>query len=125
MAEYLGHIFPNCKTIMSHDLKSPVGHSVPMAEDSDKIAESEWREAFRLRLRAIQGKRTHNDMGDLLGISPHTWNKCVNRGDTFPIRKLPRLAKLAEMSMEELIAVDKPSKPSARSRPRSRKQQSG
>jgi DNA-binding XRE family transcriptional regulator len=77
-----------------------------MAEDLEKIAESAWREAFRLRLREIQGKRTQEDMAELLGISRDTWNKCVNRGDMFPIRKLPRLAKLAEMSLEELIRVD-------------------
>lgn len=96
-----------------------------MAEDPDKIAESEWREAFRLRLRAIQGKRTHNAMADLIGISSDTWNKCVNRGDMFPIRKLPRLANLAEMTVEELIEVDKPAKHGAQSKPRARKQQPG
>lgn len=108
MPELLGQYVPSCKTIMSHDFESPVGHSVPMTEDPEKLAESVWREAFRQRLRDIQGKRTQEDMADLLGISRDTWNKCVNRGDTFPIRKLPRLAKLAQMSVEELIGIDRP-----------------
>lgn len=104
MHESLGQDVPDCKAILSHDLISLVGHSVPMTEASDQIAESVWQASFRERLRTIQGKRTQEDMAELLGISRDTWNKCVNRGDTFPIRKLPRLAKLAQMSVEELLA---------------------
>lgn len=93
-----------------------------MVEDTEKLAESVWREAFRQRLRDIQGKRTQEDMADLLGISRDTWNKCVNRGDTFPIRKLPRLAKLAQISVEELIGVDKPAKAATPRKAQSSKQ---
>lgn len=107
MAESLGHIVPNCKAIMVRDFKRPVGHSVLMAEDPETIAESAWREAFRLRLRKIQGGRSHEDMAELLGVPPATWNKCVNRGDMFPTRKLPLLAKLAGVPLESLIKGDR------------------
>lgn len=92
---------------MVGDFKNPVGHYVPMAEDIEDIAESAWQEAFRKRLRKIQGGRSHEDMAEILGIPSAKWNKCVNRGDTFPARKLPLLAKVAGIPLESLLKGDR------------------
>ncbi|MGY3366130.1 hypothetical protein ACVWZL_003255 [Bradyrhizobium sp. GM2.4] len=106
MPEVLGHDVPICKGIMVRDLESPVGHSGPMGKDHEKLAESEWQKAFQERLSRIQGKRTHEAMAEYLEMPVESWKKCVNRGDSFPIRKLPRLALLAGIPVESLIKGD-------------------
>lgn len=74
-----------------------------MDEDHEKIAESAWQEAFRQRLKEVQGTRTQAGMAEILGISRDTWNKVVNRGDAPSIRLLPKLATIGEKSLEWLI----------------------
>lgn len=78
-----------------------------MAKNGENLAESEWQKAFQQRLSRIQGKRTHEAMAKYLDMSVEAWKKCVNRGDTFPIRKLPKLALLAGIEVESLIEGDK------------------
>lgn len=74
-----------------------------MDDDHEKIAESAWQEAFRHRLKKVQGNRTQAGMADVLGISRDTWNKVVNRGDAPSIRLLPKLATIGETTLEWLI----------------------
>jgi hypothetical protein len=107
MPELLGHSVPICKGNMVRDLKSPVGHSDPMGKDHENLAESAWQKAFQQRLSRIQGKRTHEAMAEFLEMPVESWKKCVNRGDSFPIRKLPRLALLAGIPVESLIKGDR------------------
>lgn len=107
MAESLGQIVPICKAIMGHDRKTPVGHSVPMARDHENLTESAWQKAFQERLSRIQGTRTHEAMAELLDMPVDSWKKCVNRGDSFPIRKLPKLSLLANIPVESLIKGDR------------------
>lgn len=78
-----------------------------MAKDGENLAESAWQKAFQERLSRIQGKRTHEAMAEYLEMPVETWKKCVNRGDSFPIRKLPRLALLAGIPVESLIKGDR------------------
>lgn len=108
MPELLGPIVPNCKAVLSHDLKNSVGHHVLMGKDAEKQAESEWRSSFQARLRQCQGKRSQDVMADLLGISRDSWNKIVNRGDQPSIRLLPKIAGIGEVSLEWLIDGKEP-----------------
>jgi hypothetical protein len=78
-----------------------------MGKDHENLAESAWQMAFQERLSRIQGKRTHESMAKYLEMPVESWKKCVNRGDTFPIRKLPRLALLAAIPVESLIEGDR------------------
>jgi hypothetical protein len=78
-----------------------------MSGNPEKIAESAWQRAFSERLSRIQGKRTHENMAKYLEMGVESWKKCVNRGDAFPIRKLPRLALLAGIPVESLIEGDR------------------
>lgn len=78
-----------------------------MTEDPEKIAESAWRKAFQERLQRIQGRRTHESMAEYFGMSVESWKKCVNRGDAFPMRQLPKLALLAGIPVESLIKGDR------------------
>lgn len=78
-----------------------------MSEKPQKIAESAWQTAWLERLKRIQGRRTHAMMAKVLGMDEETWKKCVNRGDAFPIRKLPLLAAQAGMDVESLIEGSK------------------
>lgn len=78
-----------------------------MGKDHEKLAESAWQMAFQSRLSRIQGKRTHEAMAEYLEMPVESWKKCVNRGDSFPIRKLPRLALLAGIPVESLIKGDR------------------
>lgn len=107
MSRLLGRGVPICKGIMGRDFKSPVGHSGPMGKDHEKLAESAWQMAWKERLSRIQGKRTHEAMAEYLEMPVESWKKCVNRGDTFPMRKLPRLALLAGIPVESLIKGDR------------------
>ncbi len=107
MPEVLGRDVPICKGIMVRDLKSSVGHSGPMGKNHENLAESAWQMAWQERLSRIQGKRTHENMAEYLEMPVESWKKCVNRGDSFPIRKLPRLALLAGIPVESLIKGDR------------------
>jgi hypothetical protein len=78
-----------------------------MGKDQENLAESAWQMAWRERLSRIQGSRTHDAMAELLEMPVESWKKCVNRGDTFPIRKLPRLALIAGIPVESLIKGDR------------------
>lgn len=89
---------------MSHDAEEPVGHPVLMGQPDEKIAESEWREAFRQRIRQAQGKRTQEQMAKLLGISRDSWAKIVGaRGDVFPIRLLTKFCAICDVNLVELL----------------------
>jgi hypothetical protein len=107
IGESLGQTVPICKANMSRDMEKPVGHSVPMIDKPEKIAESAWRKAFRERLKRIQGRSTHEEMAEYFEMSVESWKKCVNRGSVFPTRKLPKLAFLAKIPIESLIKGDK------------------
>jgi len=107
MPELLGQCVPICKGIMFRDINSPVGHSGPMGKTRENLTESAWQMAFQERLSRIQGKRTHEAMAEYLEMPVESWKKCVNRGDTFPIRKLQRLALLAGIPVESLIKGDR------------------
>lgn len=104
MPEVLGPIVPKFKAILSHDLKLPVGHSVPMAADDDDLAESVWREGFRQRVREAQGNRTQEQMAALLGITRDRWAKIVGaRSTAFPIRLLTKFCAICDRDLEWLI----------------------
>jgi hypothetical protein len=107
MPGLLGHTVPICKGNMVRDLKIPVGHSGPMGKAYEKLSDSEWRAAFQERLKRIQGHRGHDAMADLLEMPVETWKKCVNRGDSFPLRRLPKLASFAGIPIESLIKGDR------------------
>lgn len=78
-----------------------------MAKNWEKLTDSEWRAAFQLRLNRIQGHRSHEDMAEVLDMPVESWKKCVNRGDTFPVRRLPKLAAIAGIPIESLIKGDR------------------
>ena len=78
--QILGQNVPKFKDQLSHDLISPVGQSAPMADDVEDIAESQWRDAFRARVREAQGDRKDKDMAKLLGITPERYRKYVSGG---------------------------------------------
>lgn len=107
MSQSLGRLVPKSKANMSHDLKSPVGHSVPMADDSEDITESEWREGFRARVREAQGDRKDKDMAKLLGISHERYRKYVSGGTTrktvIPVRLLTMFCLITDRDLEWLI----------------------
>lgn len=108
----MGPAVPKSKPIVSHDYIGLPGHNVPMTEDDEDIAESAWREAFRLRIRAIQGDRSADDMADLLGITRTRYSKYVGgRASAVPTRLLPKLAKIGAVSLEWLIDGPKKAAP--------------
>jgi hypothetical protein len=112
----MGQLVPKIKAIVSHDYKLRSGHNVPMDQDDENVAETAWREAFRQRVRQIQGERSQDDMAELLCISRDAYSKYVgSRASAVPTRLLPRLAKIGAVSLEWLIegpkeAVKKPAK---------------
>lgn len=98
----LGQPVPNVKANMSQDGSADSGHNVLMfhIEEPDDV----WEAAMRKRLKDIRGGRTHQDMADLLHITRDRWNKYENRDPhAIPLRLLPKIAKLAERSVEWLI----------------------
>lgn len=107
MHESLGHLVPKCKAIMSHDLKSPVGHCVLMTEEAEEIAESEWRDAFRARVREAQGTRTDRAMATLLGVSHDRYRKFVSGGASrktvMPARYFIKFCLITERDLAWLI----------------------
>lgn len=75
-----------------------------MAEDIDDIAESEWREGFRERVREAQGNRTQEHMAKLLGITRDRWAKIVGARSTgFPIRLLTKFCMICDRDLIWLL----------------------
>lgn len=121
MHNSMGQTVPKIKAIVSHDTVGGMGHSVPMAKHDDEIAESEWREAFRQRVREAQGNRTQEKMAKLLGISRDTYAKYVGaRGSVMSPRLLLKFCDICDVSFEWLVegpeveASEKPVKTPAR-----------
>lgn len=89
---------------MSHDTHLPVGQSVHMVDDIEEIAESEWREGFRHRIREAQGNRTQEQMSQLLGITRDRWAKIVGaRSTNFPIRLLTKFCAICDRDLIWLL----------------------
>lgn len=100
---------------MSRDRGKPLGHTVLMDSDEFDATERLFNEAFRERLRIIQGSRKDAQMADLLGLgtdenAADRYNKWKNRGG-FPMFVLPKLAALGATTVEELVKL--PQKPPA------------
>jgi hypothetical protein len=66
-----------------------------MPNDVEDIAESQWRDAFRARVREAQGDRKDKDMAKLLGITPERYRKYVGGGagrkTVIPVRLLTQV----------------------------------
>jgi hypothetical protein len=79
----------------------------PMADDVEDIAESQWRDAFRARVREAQGDRKDKDMAKLLGITPERYRKYVSGGagrkTVIPVRLLTRFCLITDRPLELLI----------------------
>ena len=104
MHESMGQTVPKSKAIVSHDILCRLGHLVPMSKNDEAIAESEWREAFRQRVRQAQGNRTQETMAKLLGISRDSYAKYVGaRGSVMSPRLLLNFCKICDVSIEWLI----------------------
>jgi DNA-binding transcriptional regulator YdaS (Cro superfamily) len=104
MNECMGPSVPIVKAILSHDTTHGAGHCVPMAEDAEIIAESEWREGFRQRIRQAQGGRTQETMARLLGVSRDAYAKYVGgRKSVMPVRLLPKFCEICDVRLEWLI----------------------
>ena len=111
MHELVGQMVPIIKANLSHDKEVPPEHSVDMTQDTETIAESEWREGFRQRLRQAQGGRTQETMSRLLGISRDAYAKYVGgRKSAMPVRLLPRFCEICDVSLEWLIEGDQAEK---------------
>lgn len=111
MTESMGHSVPKIKAVLSHDINLCPGHSVLMLDDIEKIAETEWREAFRERVRKAQGGRTQSDMAKLLGISRDSYAKYVGgRGSVMPVRLLPQFCRICDVDIDWLIEGAEPQK---------------
>lgn len=78
-----------------------------MAEDAEEIAESEWRDAFRARVRDAQGDRKDKDIAKLLGISHERYRKYVSGGSSrktvIPVRLLTKFCLITNRDLEWLI----------------------
>lgn len=104
MPSSLGQSVPKCKAVVSTDYERSVGHNVPMNEETEKLADSQWREEFRQRIIAARGKRTQAVMAELLGIPTNTYGKYEgSRKSMMPTRLLPRFAKICGIDLVELI----------------------
>lgn len=78
-----------------------------MGLDTEIIAETEWREGFRERLRHAQGGRTQETMAKLLGISRDAYAKYVGgRKSVMPVRLLPKFCAICDVSLDWLIEGD-------------------
>lgn len=107
MAQVLGPTVPNCKATLSQDKAEGWGHLVPMTSELEKIAESQWRDGFRERIRLAQGKRTQEQMAKLLGISREAYSKYVgSRKSVMPTRYLSRFAAICAVDLDWLIDGD-------------------
>lgn len=83
-----------------------------MASDIEKIAESQWREGFRERIREAQGNRTQETMAKLLGISRDAYSKYVGgRKSVMPARLLPKFCAICDVKLDWLIEGDQKTVP--------------
>ena len=84
-----------------------MGQCIPLADDVEDIAESQWRDAFRARVREAQGDRKDKDMAKLLGITPERYRKYVSGGagrkTVIPVRLLTRFCLITDRPLEWLI----------------------
>jgi DNA-binding XRE family transcriptional regulator len=109
MHESMGPTVPKIKANVSHDMVGGIGHSVPMPKNDENVAESEWREAFRQRIRYAQGKRTQATMAKLLDISRDTYAKYVGgRGSVMSPRLLLKFCNICDVKIEWLIEGPQP-----------------
>ena len=100
----LGQPVHKIKPIVSHDGENSLRHNFGMSKDAEKLAESAWREAFRLRLKTARGVRTQEDMAELLGITQTRYSKYeAKRASQMPPRLLPLFAKICGVSLPWLI----------------------
>jgi len=78
-----------------------------MADEVEDIAESQWRDAFRARVREAQGDRKDKDTAKLLGIIPERYRKYVGGGASrktvIPVRLLTRFCLITDRPLEWLI----------------------
>lgn len=120
MPNLLGPNVPKVKAIMSRDMGIAQRQNVSMDEDE---SETGWGVAFRQRLKAARGTRTHSQMALLVGCTRDQWNKYENRiGKAVPIRLLEKIAAAAGKSLEWLITGKEPeAKTVPAKRPRRRK----
>lgn len=108
MPDLLGQSVPKCKDFPSHDGRKMIGHTVRMTDDLEKMAETAWREGFRLRIKQARGDRTQQTMAELLGITQTTYSKYEGqRASMMPTRLLPKFCKICAVSLEWLIEGDK------------------
>jgi transcriptional regulator with XRE-family HTH domain len=76
-----------------------------MDDDHEKLAETQWREEFRLRIIEARGNRKQAVMAELLGILTNTYGKyeAESRKSVMPVRLLPRFAKICGVDLVDLI----------------------
>lgn len=117
MPTSLGQFVPNGNASVSTDNIKLSGHTVLMSDDHEKLAETQWREEFRLRIIKARGDRTQAVMAELLGILTNTYGKyeAESRKSMMPVRLLPRFAKICGVDLLELIEgqrkIQVPAKP--------------
>lgn len=70
--------------------------------------DKQWRDAFRARLRQVRGGRTREVMADLLCVTPAAYAKWEDRGSEMPIRLLPKIWKIGEVTPEWLLEGKEP-----------------
>jgi hypothetical protein len=105
MPASLGQFVPKSNANVSTDNTKLSGHDVPMEDDHEKLAETQWREEFRQRIIKARGNRKQVDMAELLGILTNTYGKyeAESRKSVMPVRLLPRFAKICGVDLVELI----------------------
>jgi hypothetical protein len=104
MPTSLGQSVLKIKPAVSHDSAKRVGHTVSMAPDAEKLAETQWRKEFAARLKEARGPRTQVVMAELLGITQTAYSKYEGARKTMmPVRLLPRFCKICGRSLEWLI----------------------
>ncbi len=109
MSSLLGQPVLKCKPIVSHDCAESEGHTVLMHKDAEKLADSQWREEFRQRLKTARRPRTQAVMAELLGITQTTYSKYeAERASQMPTRLLPLFCKICGVSLEWLIEGAEP-----------------
>lgn len=117
MPASLGQFVPKSNANVSTDNAKLSGHTVLMSDDHEKLAETQWREEFRLRVIKARGDRTQAVMAELLGILTNTYGKyeAESRKSMMPVRLLPRFAKICGVDLVELIEgprkIQAPAKP--------------
>lgn len=78
---------------------------VTLDVDREQCARAEFVQALGLRLRALRGERSRNEVASYLGRHPNTIAK-FERGDAVPDAwELVRMARLFELAIEQLFDV--------------------